>query len=1061
MSDTTDVILDNYGGTDTNSLKYLLESQFTEQADINDVPELLAASPYYDNEQLLTLLSNKQKHLKLLSLNCQSLNAKHEQLNVYLNSLLQNAFDIVCLQETWLSESSNTQLLQIDGYQMINQNYSVSSHGGLTIYLKNKFKYKILDMQNIFCNLSDNINSTIPNTCESLFIEVTTPSKHIKGKDKKLIIGNIYRPPRDINENYMAFVNELNLILDYLNKQNKEIVITGDFNIDLLKVNEKTVFKEYIETFMTNGLIPRIIYPTRFSERRGTLIDNVFCKLNDPCLGSAGILLQNISDHNPYFFIFNLHMNDVKNDNYITKRYINTNCLNKLKNDLEIANVSELLRSDVSDPNINYDILEGILLKLMEKHMPLKAVKFNKHKHKKSPWITYGIIKSIKKRDKLYASLKSIPSNSPDYNVKKINLKTFNSILRKSIKLAKKTYYYSTLEKNKQDMKQTWNVIKDLLNRNTNTERIELKINNQIIDDQLEVASELNKHFIKIADSLTKKIKQPQNKSFNDYLTDNIPHSFEFKPITESMTKKVINNIKTKSSCGVDGLSSYVLKYIKDEISGPLTLIINQSLKYGVFPEKLKIAKVTPIYKGNDSSHPQNYRPISILPTISKVFEKLMHQQINNYFTSHNLLNNKQYGFRDKHSTEFSAIELVDKILHQLDVGNAPLNIYLDLSKAFDTIDHVILLQKLQFYGFTECSIKLIHSYLNNRKQCVEINSIKSEFLTIVKGVPQGSILGPLLFLIYMNDFPKASSHFDFILYADDTTLFTSLNKSDILSQSIANEKCMVINKELNSINDWLCLNKLLINVQKSKYTLFSKNCNQNSANLKLKIDENEILHVDTFSFLGITLDKRMSFKTHVMKVWSKISKIIGILNKMKHIIPRYSLLTIYNSLIMPQFTYGILIWGHQIYQLQKLQKRAIRIICNEKYNAHTDRLFKELNLLKVQDLHKVNELKLYFKLQNNLVPEYTKSIFTPISQIHSHNTRRHDLLYTPRAKHTFAKQCVRYSLPTTIKHIPGYIISKITTHSQQSIVTRFTTFCIEKYQNVCTIQNCYVCRNI
>ena len=266
------------------------------------------------------------------------------------------------------------------------------------------------------------------------------------------------------------------------------------------------------------------------------------------------------------------------------------------------------------------------------------------------------------------------------------------------------------------------------------------------------------------------------------------------------MIRKVIENLKNKNSVGTDGISIQILKYIKEEISGPLAFIINQCLKYSIFPEKLKIAKITPIYKGGDSSFIQNYRPIAVLSTLSKVFEKIMYQQINNYFTSNNLFNKNQYGFRENHSTEYAAVELADKVFSQLDKRNIPLNVYLDLSKAFDSIDHSILLEKLKYYGFTEKSIQLIQSYLYERKQCVEINHIKSEFLLNTRGVPQGSILGPLLFIIYVNDMPNSTDYFDFILYADDTTLCATRSLNDITNQTTANIWCKAINNELTKV---------------------------------------------------------------------------------------------------------------------------------------------------------------------------------------------------------------------------------------------------------------------
>ena len=215
---------------------------------------------------------------------------------------------------------------------------------------------------------------------------------------------------------------------------------------------------------------------------------------------------------------------------------------------------------------------------------------------------------------------------------------------------------------------------------------------------------------------------------------------------------------------------------IKNEISQPITLIINQSILSGTFPDKLKLAKVIPIHKNGDNTKIDNYRPITILPAISKIFERVLFNQIDKYFSSHNLYNDSQYGFRKKHSTEHAALELVDIISQELEKGNTPLNIFIDLSKTFDTLDHKILLNKLNHYGFSGPALNIMKSYLTDRKQYVEFKSIVSTQSRIITGVPQGSILGPLLFIIYINDISEASTLFNFIIYADDTALSSTLN---------------------------------------------------------------------------------------------------------------------------------------------------------------------------------------------------------------------------------------------------------------------------------------------
>ena len=286
-----------------------------------------------------------------------------------------------------------------------------------------------------------------------------------------------------------------------------------------------------------------------------------------------------------------------------------------------------------------------------------------------------------------------------------------------------------------------------------------------------------------------------------------------FKPVEEADVIKIIDNLSLKNSCGIDKTTTKLLKTITPHITKSITFIINQSLASGVFPDKLKIAKIVPIFEKNDPTLLDNYCPISLLPVFSKIFERVIFDQLHNHFES-------LYGFREKHSTEYAVLELVDKTIKHMDSGDVPISIFLDLSKAFDTLDHDILLDKLSYYGVKETALSLFKSYLSNRKQYVEYLNTTSNFTDIKTGVPQGSILGPLSFLIYINDFPSASTIFSLIMYADDTTLCSMLNAFKPKSQ---NETLNGnINKELCKIDKWLKLNKLFLNTTKSKFIIFN-----------------------------------------------------------------------------------------------------------------------------------------------------------------------------------------------------------------------------------------------
>ena len=428
----------------------------------------------------------------------------------------------------------------------------------------------------------------------------------------------------------------------------------------------------------------------------------------------------------------------------------------------------------------------------------------------------------------------------------------------------------------------------------------------------------------------------------------------------------------------------------------------------GKFPKSFKLAKVIPVFKKGDRNQCNNYRPISILPCISKILERIAYSQLYNFLSKHNIILPSQYGFRKNHSTDLAILDLHDQITTALSKNQYIVGVLLDLSKAFDTLDHTILLYKLEHNGVRGTPLAWFSDYLSNR-QYTEYENHKSDILDLQCGVPQGSILGPLLFLIYINDITHASPNLSYTLFADDTTLlYADKNLDNIFS---------MYNTELPKLLSWLRSNKLALNIQKTNYIVFhSHKKSLTNFNHKIMIENVEIEKKSCVKFLGILIDEHLSWTQQIDHVQSQVSRIIGIMYKLKGVLPRNALILLYKSFILSYLYYGVITWGHgysnHIDSIYKLQKRAVRLCSGSHYLAHTDPIFKRLKLLKLSDINILQTAIFMFKLSHNIVPGNFNSMFTRNWQIHSYNTRNSDNFHLTNPRTTLSSRSIRHRGP-------------------------------------------------
>lgn len=865
--------------------------------------------------------------LGVVHFNIRSLQKHFNELLVYVE-MAKDILDVIILSET--GKIKNIHDFSIPQFSIHYNEAIFNKCDGSIIYVRN--------------NISVNVNIVPVN--ETKFLRAILTSSNLP-KNCKIGLTAFYRlPATDLN----MYLDNLEIYLNSIEYQNLEIYV-GDINIDILK-KETNETNKYLNIMNFKGFKSYINKPTRVQNESKTAIDHIFIRTHKNLIKNVElepiIFHTDMTDHYSPFILISFPTQKNEEPQSINKVTIIN--FDNLKHCLSRENWNDVINT--AEPQKAYDLFFNKLNQQIQKCT--KSTIKTKNIIKLKPWITTGLILSIKNRDFLKKKL------TKKYTLELENqYKNYRNKLHSLIRKTKNDYYQNKITQAGNDYKKIWKIINDITGSTKKTKQIEnISIkseNNDNINNNKEKAEEFNIFFTNLGENMANKIHKVVP-AVNFLKNDKVENNIFFKPVTKNEVTILISKLKNSSAPGPDKLTATTIKNINEYIILPVTHILNICFQSGKIPSQWKESIVTPVYKSGDPSELTNYRPISVINNFAKIFENAVKSRLINFFHNHNVITDCQYGFIQNSSTENAVVDFLEKTVNAVDESLKCAAVFLDLAKAFDTVSHNILLDKLNNYGIRGLALRLLRDYLSNRTQSVKIGNTGSSKSVVKMGVPQGTVLGPILFLVYMNNITQINNlSGNIICYADDTVIIFAGKEWEEVK--LAGETA------LRKISLWLNNNLLTLNVLKTKCITFSSTIvNQpNSFCIKLHSSDCQksdcncplIEKVSQIKYLGVILDQYIRWSEHIVHVSNRLRALMHKFYVLRDILSKKNIMILYNSLVESILRYCIVAWGGAFNTTIKIvettQNIILKIILKKERLFSTNKLYDESNILNVK----------------------------------------------------------------------------------------------------------------